>query len=273
MQLVLWDLDSEEPTLGRLIAKAEAQVFAIHFLEYQNWVVMGTMHGGMHWIDLASGVSFANKLAHPKGTYALACSREHLYSCGADGTLSRWNIEKARVEESLNLSNQALRAIQVLTNDILLVAGSDGQIYKIRIPDMQLLETIEQAHANSIFCLCMSPDGNTLVSGGRDAQFKRWNIHPESLTQPIASPAQWLGMAPHLGTVNHLRYSPNGRILASASRDKSVRLWDATTLSPIQTLDVFKGGHTHSVNQLLWLDDHTLVSASDDRSLKVWEIK
>ena len=40
----------------------------------------------------------------------------------------------------------------------------------------------------------------------------------------------------HTSHVHRLRYSPDGRLLASASTDGSVKLWDADTLQEIRTI-------------------------------------
>lgn len=75
----------------------------------------------------------------------------------------------------------------------------------------------------------------------------------------------------HWYTLNHIVFSPDGAHFATASRDKTVKIWDAATFSLVKVLDVVRdNGHVNSVNRLMWLPDG-LVSASDDRNAKIWK--
>jgi len=56
--------------------------------------------------------------------------------------------------------------------------------------------------------------------------------------------------------------------------DKSVKLWDAETFRLLKVVDRARyAGHGTSVNTVCWLDDQTLISGSDDRTISVWAVQ
>ncbi|MBC1242316.1 PD40 domain-containing protein, partial [Nostoc sp. 2RC] len=71
----------------------------------------------------------------------------------------------------------------------------------------------------------------------------------------------------HSSRVNSVVFSPDGKTLASASDDKTIKLWDVSTSKAIKTLT----GHSSRVNSVVFSPDgKTLASASDDNTIKLW---
>ncbi|BAZ28380.1 WD-40 repeat protein [Cylindrospermum sp. NIES-4074] len=71
----------------------------------------------------------------------------------------------------------------------------------------------------------------------------------------------------HSRYVTSVVFSPDGKTLASASGDKTIKLWNRDTGKEITTLS----GHSDSVNSVVFSPDgKTLASASADNTIKLW---
>ena len=112
----------------------------------------------------------------------------------------------------------------------------------------------------------LSPDGTKLARAkvtveeiGTSRTYKHINI---ILTSPDGPP-HYINVK---ALVTAMAFSPKGTILASGSTDKTLRLWNAETGKPRQTLK----GHTAGITALAFSKDGTLASGSDDGKVLLW---
>jgi WD40 repeat protein len=72
----------------------------------------------------------------------------------------------------------------------------------------------------------------------------------------------------HEGAVTAVAFSPDDRLLASGSADKTVKLWDVASGKEVRTLE----GHTARVTAVAFSPDgKRLASASADKTVRLWD--
>ncbi len=74
----------------------------------------------------------------------------------------------------------------------------------------------------------------------------------------------------HTYSVNSVSFSPDGNLIASASEDATIRLWNVKSGELIRTLV----GHTAFVNSVSFSPDGNFIaSASNDNTIRLWDVK
>ncbi|MCG8652991.1 MAG: WD40 repeat domain-containing protein, partial [Pirellulales bacterium] len=137
-------------------------------------------------------------------------------------------------------------------------------------PRWQLERTIgslqQSPISDRVTALDFRPDGLTLAIGsGPPSRSGEVQIYSTSTGQLVRD----FGPV-HSDTVLSVRFSADGRSLASSAADKTVRLLDIASGQVIRSLE----GHTHHVLSIAWNDDgQTIASASADQNIKVWNIE
>ena len=253
---------------GALLARVENSVYALRHLPDLGMLALGHNFQGVQVLDL-TGKQLAHATALPPVAIfeiAYSVSRQRLYAALGDGTLAVLSVPGFRLEKLLRLADKSLRCLALHEGRGELAVGSSDTL--TRVLDLDSLEvkyTLGES-TNSVFSVAYSPDGARLLTAGRDAQIRTWEVAAGyALAETVPA---------HMYTIHHLAFSPDGRYLASCSLDKSIKLWDAATLTLLRVLDRARAaGHGTSVNRLVWPGaENRLVSCSDDRSLAVWQL-
>ena len=254
---------------GELLARVENSVYALRHLPELGLLVLGHNFQGIQAIDLQKKALAHATALPPVAIFEIvrSASRQRLYVGLGDGTLAVLALPDFRLEKLLRLADKSLRCLALHEGRGELAVGSSDAL--TRVLDLDSLETkfTLAESTNSVFSVAYSPDGARLLTAGRDAQIRAWDV--------AAGYALIDAVPAHMYTIHHLAFSPDGRYLASCSLDKSIKLWDAATLTLLRVLDRTRAaGHGTSVNRLVWPGtENRLVSCSDDRSLAVWALE
>ena len=123
------------------------------------------------------------------------------------------------------------------------------------------VHSFRMASAATRKSLAYSPDGRLLAGTGEDStQIDIWDTRTRHRSARLAG---------HTGAVYSVAFSGDGRLLASASGDRTVRVWDVAAAKCVAVLT----GHTDEVfSAVFHPDGKRLASAGRDRAIWLWDL-
>lgn len=188
-----------------------------------------------------------------------------LYSASQDRTIKVWKVQNSSVFLSREVTFRTLQGHAHWVNTLALSTDYVLRTEAVVSPQDNIDPSDKKNRQNlalSRYKAVHDKAGEHLVSGSDDFTLYLWA--PEKDTKPVAR------MMGHQQLINQVQFSPDTRIIASASFDKSIKLWDGRTGKFLTTLR----GHVQAVYMVAWsADSRLLVSGSKDSTLKVWSMK
>ncbi len=227
---------------------------------------------------------------------------ETLLSGSNNKTVNLWNPRTGEHQRTLVTLRTSIYSMALSPDGQIVATGeSDGSIRLWELQTGALLETFREADGKrfwrTVDALAFSPDGQYLITSSEVWDVTKakklysympqavWGhsvaVSPDGETFAVTGDMNKTGKLIHLrsgeviyafkGHLKALRavaFRPDGRVLATASKDGRVKLWNLQTGRLIQTL----AGHSRVVFDLVFSrDGQTLITCAEDKKVKVWQ--
>ena len=260
---VLW---TKQPLQQQPLAvKLEKPAYAVLFIAPFQLLVVGNSEGAFHIIDYKSKIESRLIQHHQKGIFDFAfdAADNQLLVAGGDGVLSVWSMPEVELIRSIPLCENKIRQLSIdKDNNLVAVACGDGFVRVLDLVFFNEIATIS-AHEEGATSVAWHPTKPVLVTGGKDAHLKCWNINDQF--------ANVLSIPAHQFAIYSIVFDETGQYCATGSRDKTIKIWNSTSFEPLLKIGPGVEGHSHSVNKLLWIGQQ-LVSCGDDRKICCFDI-
>jgi len=189
--------------------------------------------------------------ASPVVTSAVDKTGTLLATGGADGIVKVWDIRGGYVTHTFHGHSGVISALKFFELDTS-SHETDATSKKRKRRKSQNEEEQEEPSQTE------STIGYRLASGGEDGKVRIWNLHKRTSAAILAS---------HVSVVRSLDYSPEQNAIVSASRDKTVIVWDARSWKIRSTIAILE-----EIESAGFLKDGNLIyTGGETARLRLWK--
>jgi eukaryotic-like serine/threonine-protein kinase len=152
------------------------------------------------------------------------------------------------------------------------VATASGVDPLIRVWDVanKRLAFVLTGHTGAAEAVAFAPDGRTIATGGADNAVCLWELPTDApKNRPIQLTPRFT-LPGHTGAVQAVAFGADGRRLASAGADGTVRLWDVPPRARPTAAGVLKE-HVGAASAVVWVSDRLYSGGADGRVID-WQV-
>jgi WD40 repeat protein len=116
-----------------------------------------------------------------------------------------------------------------------------------------------RAHKGITLSVACSPDEKHVASGGdgSDQTIKIWSINTGKLMATLTG---------HEHAIGELAFSPNGKLLASVSYDKTLKIWDTISYKLLQSIQ-----EDEEIETVTFSRDSRYIVTGSSTAIKIWD--
>ncbi|OAF69658.1 hypothetical protein A3Q56_02592 [Intoshia linei] len=212
--------------------------------------------------DATTGCLYKSLGGHAMSVTCVRWSHHNvIYTSSQDRTIKMWRPDDGVLCRTFEGHSHWVNSISLNTDYAIRTGAFDPVNAKITNEPINESASKLKIMASNRLKSLMCQVEETLVSCSDDFTLFLW--------KPQTSKVSVCRMTGHQNVINDVKFSPNGFMIASASFDKSVKLWSGIDGKFIATFR----GHVQRVYLITWsADSRYICSASADSTLKVWNV-
>ena len=232
-------------------------IFGLIQLKDTNTVVSASEDKTIKFWNSLTGI-LIKKITSTVNLFCLTAISSSLLAVGSYNSpfdVEVWNFETNTLKKSMSGHSSHVRALLLLPSGALATGAVDGTVKLWNMTTFTLIKTLSLAGVSNVYSLCWLNNGLLAVAGDYNLFFM--NITTGNVVKTLS------GHTSYVMTIMQLK---NG-LIASGSRDNSIKLWNANNGSLLKTLPSF---HTNWVWILAETSTGQIVSGSWDKNIAIW---
>ena len=191
-------------------------------------------------------------------------------SASWDSTVRLWEVESGTPKAILEGHTDRINSVAFSPDGKTIASGSDDHTVRLWDVESGAQKASIEGHTNRVSSVAFAPDGKTLasVSWAYGESYESW--HGKVWLWDVDSRTLKASIKDHTGPVSSVAFSPDGKTIASASDDHTVRLWDVESGAQKASL---KGRIYEVLSVAFSPDGKTIAGSSWDNTVQLWDVE
>ena len=264
---------------------------------WNNTIAIGSRHGDIIILDAITGSQTAVLSEHTDVVNSLTFSLDggSLVSGSDDTTVKLWDAQTGRIVKSFYGHTNCVHSVSISADHTMIASGSsDKTVYLWNVSTGDCHVVVKQQ--DRVYTVTFSPQNPQHLLSICDSKLWQWNINGHQAgptyngshvafsldgtqfvscegtavtVQDSSSGATMAEFHVANGKTKYCCFSPGGRLVAVAA-GSTAYVWNITSSDPY-LVETFIG-HTKDITSLVFSSPSSLISASQDKSVKLWTI-